>query len=90
MEERERERERKEGRKERTRRGFDRDPMVFHHTPLIRRITLLDNDYHYSPMGLVFTVPAFLSTGFAPVSKFSTRLALDTDDHRFGGESGRR
>lgn len=50
-----------EGRREEqgTRRGFDRDPMVFHHTPLMRRITQLDND-RYSPMGLVFTIPRFL------------------------------
>lgn len=55
------EEEREGGREQqRTRRGFDRDPMVFYHTPLIRRITRLDNDCHYSPMGPVFTVPRFL------------------------------
>ena len=63
--ERERERERDGEKQQRTRRGFDRDPIVFHHTPLIRRITRLDNDccHVLSPVGLVFAGSAFPSTG---------------------------
>ena len=55
--------EREGERQQRTRRGFDRDPIVFHHTPLIRRITRLDNDCHYVlPHGTRFHGSAFPST----------------------------
>lgn len=57
------ERQREGERQQRTRRGFDRDPIVFHHTPLIRRITRLDNDCHYVlPHGTRFHGSAFPCT----------------------------
>ena len=80
-----REGEKEEGRKEGENEAWLR-PRPHGISPYpFRRITLhiTDNDYHYSPMGLVFTVPAFLSTPLAPVSKFST-LTLH---HRFEEES---